>query len=155
MNPELTYTTPPLPTACGTADIMMHTIERYFAPVDGNAATDALAEALLRTVIRFGPVALERPEDYEARSELMWCGSLSHTGLTGLGRPSDFSIHQLGHGLSGRYGVPHGMSLTILWQAWARPCGRPIRPALPAWAGRCSASERRTTGRPRRPPSVR
>lgn len=119
MNPELTYTTPPLPTACGTADIMMHTIERYFAPVDGNAATDALAEALLRTVIRFGPVALERPEDYEARSELMWCGSLSHTGLTGLGRPSDFSIHQLGHGLSGRYGVPHGMSLTILWQAWA------------------------------------
>ena len=49
----------------------------------------------------------------------MWCGSLSHTGLTGLGRPSDFSIHQLGHGLSGRYGVPHGMSLTILWQAWA------------------------------------
>lgn len=119
MNPELTYTTPPLPTACGTADIMMHTIERYFSPVDGNAATDALAEALLRTVVRFGPVALERPEDYEARSELMWCGSLSHTGLTGLGRPSDFSIHQLGHGLSGRYGVPHGMSLAILWRAWA------------------------------------
>lgn len=119
MNPELTYTTPALATACGAADMMMHTIERYFSPVAGNETTDALAEALLRTIVRYGGAAVERPEDYEARSELMWCGSLSHTGLTGLGRPSDFSVHQLGHALSGRYGIPHGMSLTILWQAWA------------------------------------
>ena len=119
LNPELTCTTPALPTACGVADMMMHTIERYFSPVAGNAATDALAEALLRTIVQYGTVALEKPEDYEARSELMWCGSLSHTGLTGLGRPSDFAVHALGHELAGRYGIPHGMSLTIMWRAWA------------------------------------
>ena len=119
MNPELTCSTPALATACGAADMMMHTIERYFSTVAGNETTDALAEALLRTVVRYGSVAVEHPEDYEARSELMWCGSLSHTGLTGLGRPSDFSVHQLGHALAGRYGIPHGMSLTILWRAWA------------------------------------
>ena len=120
MDPELTYTLPAWQTACGAADILMHTLDRYFSNVPGNETTDALAEALLRTVVRFAPAALERPDDYEARSELMWCGSLSHNDLTGLGRGKDFSVHQLGHELSGRYGIAHGASLTIMWPAWAR-----------------------------------
>lgn len=120
MNPELTYSLPPDQTACGIADILMHTMDRYFTDVPGNETTDALAEAILRTVCRFGPVALERPGDYEARSELMWCGSLSHNDLTGLGRGRDFSVHQFGHELSGKYDIPHGESLSIMWPFWAK-----------------------------------
>ncbi len=120
MNPELTYTLPPYQTACGVADIMMHTMDRYFSDVDGNELTDAMAEAILRTVIQFGQAALEDPADYQARSEVMWCGSLSHNNLTGLGRTKDFTVHQLGHELSGGYGIAHGASLTIMWPAWAK-----------------------------------
>ena len=119
LNPELTYTTPPVQTACGVADIMMHTLERYCSDPGGNEITDALAEALLRTVAAQGRVCLERPEDYQARSEILWCGSLSHNGLTGLGRDNQFPVHRLGHELAGRYNIPHGMSLTIMWPAWA------------------------------------
>ena len=120
MNPELTYTLPPYQTACGVCDIMMHTLDRYFSDLEGNTLTDELAEAILRTTASFGRVALEHPDDYEARSELMWCGSLSHNNLTGLGRTKDFTVHQLGHELSGRYGVAHGASLAVMWPAWAR-----------------------------------
>ena len=145
LNPELTYTLPPYQTACGVADILMHTLDRYFSDVQGNELTDALAEAILRTTVRFGKTALVRPDDYEARSELMWCGSLSHNNLTGLGRTKDFTVHQLGHELSGRYGMAHGASLAIMWPAWARQ----------VWAGPCSAYRRKTTGRPRWRPSRR
>lgn len=120
MNPELTCTLPPRQTACGVADILMHTLDRYFAPSADNALTDGIAEALLRTAIEYGRVAMECPEDYKARSELMWCGSLSHNNLTGLGQTKDFSVHALGHELSGKFNIPHGESLTVMWPAWAR-----------------------------------
>lgn len=130
LNPELTCTTPPLQTACGAADILMHTLERYCADLGGNALTDALAEGLMRTVVEYGPRCLKSPEDYEARSELMWCGSLSHCGLTGLGRDNEFPVHRLGHELAARYDIPHGMSLTILWPHWARVAQDHIAPRL-------------------------
>lgn len=120
MNPELTCTLPPMQTACGVADIMMHTLERYFVNMPGNATTDALAEAILRTTAEFGSQVMKQPDNVDARSEIMWCGSLSHNDLTGLGRMKDFSVHQLGHELSGKYDIPHGASLTIMWPAWAR-----------------------------------
>jgi hypothetical protein len=122
MNPELTYTLPKFQIACGAADIMMHTLERYFLPVSGNRITDEIAEGLLRTVIRFGRKAVSNPFDYEAMSELMWCGSLSHSNLTGLGRPMDFSVHQFGHELGGRFDVSHGAALTTIWGHWAEYC---------------------------------
>jgi alcohol dehydrogenase YqhD (iron-dependent ADH family) len=53
-------------------------------------------------------------------SELMWCGSISHNGLTGLGAAADFSVHQLGHELSGKFNIAHGASLSIMWGPWAR-----------------------------------
>ena len=130
LNPELTYTTPPLQTACGAADILMHTLERYCADLGGNELTDALAEGLLRTAVRNGRRCMERPNDYDARSELMWCGSLSHNGLTGLGRNNEFPVHRLGHELAARYDIPHGMSLTILWGHWARAVRGRIAPRL-------------------------
>ncbi len=130
LNPELTCTTPPLQTACGAADILMHTLERYCADLGGNALTDALAEGLMRTVVEYGPRCLAEPGDYAARSELMWCGSLSHCGLTGLGRDNGFPVHRLGHELAARYDIPHGMSLTILWPHWARAARRVLAPRL-------------------------
>jgi len=122
MNPELTYTVPKWHVSCGIADIMMHTIDRYFSQVDGNEMTDGIAAALLKTVIKNAPVALNEPTNYDAVSEIMWCGSLSHNTITGLGRPLDFSVHQLGHELSGKFDVPHGASLTTIWDSWAKYC---------------------------------
>mgnify|MGYP003602606310 FL=1 len=120
MNPELTYTLPQYQIACGIADILMHTLERYFTKVEGNDFTDRVAEALLKDVIFYGPRALANHKDYEAMSELMWCGSVSHNGFTGLGRAQDFAAHKLGHELSARFDVAHGASLTTMWGAWAR-----------------------------------
>jgi len=120
MDPVLTYTLPPRHTACGVTDIIMHTLDRYFAPDATNAVTDELAEALMRVIIKYGEVVMEKPQDYKARAELMWAGSISHNGLTGLGQNPDFSGHQLGHAISGRYDIPHGESLSIAWPAWAR-----------------------------------
>jgi hypothetical protein len=120
MNPELAFTLPKYQIACGIADIMMHTLDRYFSPVDGNRTTDEIAEGILRTVIDCGRTALKNPCDYDAMSELMWCGSLSHNGLTGLGRTLDFSVHQLGHELGGKFDVSHGAALTAMWGWWAK-----------------------------------
>ena len=117
MNPEITYTLPKEQITYGIVDIMMHTLDRYFTPTKGNVFTDEVAEALLRTVIHYGEKALQNSYDYEAMSELMWCGSISHNGLTGLGAVSDFAPHQLGHELSGKFDVAHGASLSTIWGA--------------------------------------
>lgn len=135
LDPELTYTLPRYQIACGIVDIMMHTMDRYFTPTKGNQLTDAFAEALLRTVIANGPIALENSHDYDAMSELMWCGSVSHNGLTGLGAVKDFAPHKLGHELSGRFDVAHGASLSTVWGHWARYC-LPRDPARFARFGR-------------------
>ena len=120
MNPELTATLPKYQVACGVVDILMHTLDRYFTHTKGNEMTDEIAEALLRTVVRNGRRAYEDPADYAAASELMWCGSLSHNGLTGLGADTGFAPHKLGHELSAKYDVAHGASLSAVWEAWAR-----------------------------------
>jgi hypothetical protein len=122
MDPVLTYTLPPRHTACGVTDILMHTLDRYFAPDTDNAVTDELAEALMRVIVKYGLVVMDKPDDYKARAELMWAGSLSHNGLMGLGQTMDFAVHQLGHAISGKYDLPHGESLSIAWPAWARYC---------------------------------
>ena len=120
MNPELTYTVPKYHVACGIADIMMHTMDRYFTQQAAeNEFTDAVAAGLLRTVIKNAPVVLNDLSNYDAVSEIMWCGSVSHNGITGLGRPFDFSVHGLGHELGGRFNVSHGASLTTMWGSWA------------------------------------
>lgn len=119
LNPELTYTLPKYQLACGIADIMMHTLERYFTQVEGNQLTDEIAEGLLRTVIENGAKAYENQTDYDSMSELMWCSSISHNGLTGLGRKKVFPVHKMGHELGAKYDVAHGASLTAVWEAWA------------------------------------
>jgi len=120
MNPELTYDLPKNQISNGVADIMMHTLDRYFTIKLGNDFTDAIGEVLLRTVMKFGPVLLKTPDDYHAASEVMWCGSVSHNHMTGLGGLSDFSVHQLSMPLSGVYDAAHAPALTAVWGDWAR-----------------------------------
>lgn len=118
LNPELTFTLPAYQIACGITDIMMHTMDRYFNPID-NELTDSIAEALLRTVIEKGRHAIQNPLDYDSMSELMWAGSLSHNDLTELGGLRDFAVHQLGHELSAMFDTAHGASLATVWDSWA------------------------------------
>lgn len=122
LDPQLTFTLPKYQVACGVVDIMMHTMERFFTLTEGDELTDELAEALLRVVIHNGKPAVENPHDYGPMSELMWAGSLSHNGLTGLGAVSDFATHQLGHELSAMFDVAHGASLSAVWSSWAEYC---------------------------------
>ena len=107
MNPELTMTLPDYQTACGCADIIMHTFERYFVNGGNMEITDSIAEALLRTVMKNAQILVRDPQNYEARAEVMWAGSLSHNGTTGCGinGGGDWSTHMLEHEMGGLYDV--------------------------------------------------
>ena len=120
MNPERTYTLPPYQTAAGATDIMMHTMERYFSKYEEMTLTDAIAEALLRTVKDCAVEVLKHPEDYRNRAQIMWAGSLAHNDLTECGTEKDFATHRLEHELSALFGVTHGAGLAALWGSWAR-----------------------------------
>ena len=122
MNPELTYSVSKYQTSSGTTDIMMHTLERFFHKGETLEITDDMSCALIKEVMRSGRIALEKPEDYEARASLMWAGSLSHNGLMNVGNESrgDWACHQIEHELSGEYDVAHGAGLAAIWGSWAR-----------------------------------
>lgn len=120
-NPELTYTVSKYQTACGVVDIMAHTMERYFTLFPDTDLTDMIAESVLKSVIKAGKIALENPNDYDARATIMWASSLSHNGLTACGRENFLAVHQLEHALSGEYdSVAHGAGLAVLFPAWAK-----------------------------------
>lgn len=121
MNPELTQTLPDYQTESGCTDIMMHTMERYFTNGAKMELTDAIAEGLLRTVMKNALILHEEPDNYDARAEVMWAGSLSHNGLTGCGNTADdFVPHKLEHELGGMFDVTHGAGLAAVWGSWAR-----------------------------------
>lgn len=120
LNPELTYTVSKFQTGCGIVDIMMHTLERYFSLGDETYLTDSIALSILKTVYKYGKVAIEDPTNYEARANLMWANSLSHNGLTSCGREFVMSVHQIEHEVSGMYpNIAHGAGLACLWPQWA------------------------------------
>ncbi|MDY4068878.1 MAG: iron-containing alcohol dehydrogenase, partial [Lachnospiraceae bacterium] len=121
MDPELTMSLPPYQTASGCVDIMMHTMERYFTQGGNMELTDGIAEALLRTVMHNAEILKKEPNNYEARAEVMWAGSLSHNGLTGCGNDGgDFASHGLEHEMGGMFDVTHGAGLAAVWGSWAR-----------------------------------
>ena len=121
LDPELTMTLPDYQTACGCTDIMMHTMERYFTNGGNMEITDALAEGLLRTVKKNALILRDDPQNYDARAEVMWAGSLAHNGLTGCGSDGgDWMTHKLEHELGGLYDVAHGAGLAAIWGSWAR-----------------------------------
>ncbi len=121
MDPALTKTLPAYQTAAGCSDILMHTMERYFVNGHRMEITDAIAEGLLRTVMQYAAVLRDDPENYDARAEIMWAGSLSHNGLTGCGNDAgDWACHRLEHELGAQYDVTHGAGLTAVWPSWAK-----------------------------------
>lgn len=120
MNPELTCTLPAYQTASGASDIMMHTMERYFTNTKDVDLIDRMSEGLLTAVREAAKTAVKEPDNYEARATLMWAGSLSHNGLTGTGRVTDFASHKIEHELGGMFDVAHGAGLCAIWGSWAR-----------------------------------
>ena len=120
MNPERTFTLPAYQTAAGATDIMMHTMERYFTVYDDMTLTDAIAEALMRTVKDSAMEVMRNPTDYRHRAQIMWAGSLSHNDLTECGSTKDFATHRLEHELSAMFDVTHGAGLAAIWGSWAR-----------------------------------
>lgn len=121
MNPKLTYSLPQYQTESGCVDILMHTIERYFVNIETMEMTDSISESLMQTVIYNARILMREPDNYTARAEIMWAGSLSHNGLTGCGTGGgDWACHQLEHELGGLYDVTHGAGLAAIWGSWAR-----------------------------------
>lgn len=121
MDPTLTMTLPDYQTACGCVDILMHTQERYFTNGGNMEITDSIAEALMRTVIKYAKVLKDNPKDYSARAEIMWAGSLAHNGLTGCGNDGgDFATHLIEHEMGGMFDVAHGAGLAAVWSSWAK-----------------------------------
>lgn len=120
MNPELTFTLPPYQTACGVADMMAHIMERYFTNTREVDLTDQLCEAALRSIIKYAPRALEEPENYDVRANIMWAGTIAHNDLLGTGRVGDWASHTIEHEISGIYDLAHGAGLSIVFPAWMK-----------------------------------
>ena len=135
MNPELTLSLPDYQTESGCADIMMHTMERYFTNGGNMEITDAIAEGLLRTVMKNARILHHDPKNYEARAEVMWAGSLSHNNLTACGiKAGDFASHTMEHEMGGMFDVTHGAGLAAIWPSWARYVYREALPRFVRYA---------------------
>ena len=118
MNPELTYTLPWFQTACGIVDMICHIQERYFSNTTGVDLTDGIAETIMRNVMQNALRLKENPNDYDARANVMWAGTLAHNGLCGNGKVEDWSSHRLEHEISALYDVAHGAGLAVMVPAW-------------------------------------
>ena len=119
-DPAYLYTLPAKQTAAGTADIISHVFEQYFQPNDGAFITDRLSEGVLKTCFEYGPVAMKEPENYEARSNLMWASTVGLNHLLTVGKGGAWSVHPIEHELSAFYDITHGEGLAILTPAWMR-----------------------------------
>ncbi|MGE5544793.1 MAG: iron-containing alcohol dehydrogenase [Bacillota bacterium] len=120
LDPTLTFSVPAFQTAAGTADIISHIFEQYFSPTPGGFIQDRMAEAMLKTCIHYGPIAIAEPDNYEARANLMWTGTLALNGLLSTGRHTDWGVHDIEHVISALYDVTHGLGLAILTPHWMR-----------------------------------
>ena len=120
MNPCLTMTLSDYQTACGVVDIMSHVIERYFSNTKGCVVTDRLCEAILKSMLECGIKAINNPNDYEARANIMWAGTLAHNNLCGVDREQDWASHKIEHELSTKYGIAHGAGLSVIVIKWMR-----------------------------------
>lgn len=118
MNPELTYTLPPFQTACGIADMMVHIMERYFTNTQDIEISDRICEATLTSIIKEAYRLKQNPDNYGARANIMWCGTIAHNGTCGVGCEEDWASHFLEHEVSAVYNVTHGAGLAVIVPAW-------------------------------------
>ena len=118
MNPELTYTLPAYQTACGIADMMAHIMERYFTNTPDVEISDRLCEGTLTAIIKEAYRVKQQPDNYAARANIMWCGTVAHNGICGVGREEDWASHALEHEISAIYDVAHGAGLAVIFPAW-------------------------------------
>lgn len=118
LDPKFTYSVSKKQTAAGTADIMSHVFEVYFTREKDAYLQARMCEAVLKTCIKYGPVAIENPEDYEARANLMWASSLAINGLLSYGSDVQWCVHPMEHELSAFYDITHGDGLAILTPVW-------------------------------------
>jgi alcohol dehydrogenase YqhD (iron-dependent ADH family) len=120
LDPTYTFSVPQNQTAAGTADIMSHTFEAYFSSTKEAFLQNRMAEAILKTCIKYGKIAMEEPENYEARSNLMWASSLAINGLLSFGKDKNWCVHPMEHELSAFYDITHGVGLAILTPVWMK-----------------------------------
>ncbi|MBO5576156.1 MAG: iron-containing alcohol dehydrogenase [Ruminococcus sp.] len=118
LDPKLTCTLPAYQTACGATDIMAHVFERYFTNTAEVEITDRLCEAVLLTMIKETPRAIAQPDNYQARANIMWAGTVAHNDIVGVGRSQDWNSHGIEHELSGLYDCAHGAGLAVVMPAW-------------------------------------
>ena len=117
LNPELTRTLPPYQTACGMTDIIAHLYERYLTNTKDVEVTDRMIEALIMTIVHEAPRVMANPDNYEARANIMWAGTMAHTNAVGVGRSQDWNSHNIEHELSALYGCAHGAGLAVVMPA--------------------------------------
>jgi len=122
LDPTLTYTVSPYQTACGSVDMMSHIIEVYFNNSQDLFMLDTFMEGMLKTVVKYAPVAMENPSDYEARANLMWTSSWAINGFVNGGKMQAWSCHPMEHELSAIYDITHGLGLAILTPRWMEYC---------------------------------
>lgn len=118
LDPEYTYSVSAYQTAAGTADIMSHTFENYFNQEKGAYLQARFCEGILKTCIKYAPIALEDPKNYEARANLMWASSMAINGICSYGENTAWSVHPMEHELSAFYDITHGVGLAILTPNW-------------------------------------
>lgn len=120
LNPELTYGLPPYQTACGIVDMIAHILERYFTPTNGADVSDRISEGIIKAIISNAGIVMHHPEDYNARANIMWAGTLAHNGICGCGKIEDWGCHGLEHEISALYGVAHGAGLSVILLAYMK-----------------------------------
>ncbi len=122
MNPELTYSLPWFQTACGVVDMMAHIFERYFSNTPDTQLVDAYSEAILRDITDQALSLRLDGDNYAARADIMWAGTIAHNGLCGVGKEEDWASHRLEHEISAFYDVAHGAGLAVIIPAWMTFC---------------------------------
>jgi alcohol dehydrogenase YqhD (iron-dependent ADH family) len=120
LDPTYTFTVNAKHTAAGVADAINHVSEQYFA-LPGNDVIDGFCEGLIRTLMKWAPVAIKKPDDYEARAEIMFACTFGCNGILALGMgQSGWPMHGIEHALSAYYDITHGQGLAIIMPHWMR-----------------------------------
>lgn len=122
LDPTNTFTVSAYQTACGAADMLSHIFEVYFNMDQDLYMLDCFMEGLMKTIIRYAPVAIREPENYEARANLMWTSSWAINGFIDGGKQLAWSCHPMEHQLSAWYDITHGLGLAILTPRWMEYC---------------------------------